>query len=155
MSPTPREFGEKIAQSFWDGYKAEFEKMYGVDPRLPHDYKALRQMLISAAVGGGIGLGRGLLWPGYHEKTDAHGNIVAKKRRNPWLGAAEGALLGAGTSALSNYASQTLSQYNPEIDKFLSGVKQTAMNLLPVSGKLRPGSFDANQPLLDRISTTA
>jgi hypothetical protein len=105
---TPREFGEKIAESFWDGYKTQFEHMYGVDPRLPHDYKALRQLLIAATVGGGLGFGRGLLWPGYHEKLDAHGNVIAKKKRNPWMGALQGAAIGAGTSALSNYASQTL-----------------------------------------------
>ena len=154
---TPREFGEKVASpSWWDGYKQHFEKMYGIDPRLPHDYKAMRQMLIAATVGGGLGFGRGLIWPGYHEKMDEHGNIVTKKRRNPWLGAAEGALIGAGTSALSNYASQTLSQYNPEIDKILTGIKQTAMSFVPVGSKPRYESgVDVNKPLMDRISATA
>jgi hypothetical protein len=152
---TPYAFGEKVAQSFWGNYKTQFENLYGVEPRLPHDYSALRQLLIASTVGGGLGFGRGLLWPGYHEKMDAHGNIVAKKKRNPWLGALQGAALGAGTSALSNYASQTLAQYNPEIDKFLSGVKQTATNMLPVTATRKYDSVDGNQPLLDRITTTA
>lgn len=152
---TPREFGEKVAESFWDGYKAQFEKLYGVDPRLPHDYKALRQLLVAGTIGGGLGFGRGLLWPGYHEKLDAHGNVIAKKKRNPWLGAVQGAALGAGTSALSNYASQTFSQYNPEIDKFLSGVKQTAVGMLPITGTKLHEGVDVNKPLLDKITATA
>lgn len=152
---TPYEFGEKVAESFWDGYKRHFEGLYGIDPRLPHDYKALRQLLIAGTVGGALGFGRGLLWPGYHEKLDAHGNIVAKKKRNPWLGAVQGAALGAGTSALSNYASQTLAQYNPEIDKFLSGLKQTATGMLPIAGTKLHEGVDVNKKLLDSISTTA
>lgn len=150
---TPKQFGEKVAQSFWDGYKTQFENLYGIDPRLPHDYKALRQLLIASAVGGGLGLGRGLIWPGYHEKLDAHGNVVAKKKRSPWLGAVQGAALGAGTSALSNYASQTLSQYNPEIDKFLSGVKQTALSMMPTTGVKIHEGVDVNKPLMDYVST--
>lgn len=152
---TPKQFGEKVAQSFWDGYKTQFESLYGVDPRLPHDYKALRQLLIASAVGGGLGFGRGLLWPGYHEKLDDHGNVIAKKKRNPWLGAVQGAALGAGTSALSSYASQTLAQYNPEIDKLLSGIKQTAMGMLPATGSKVHEGVDVNKPLMDYVSTLA
>lgn len=152
---TPHEFGEKVAESFWDGYKRNFEDTYGIDPRLPHDYKALRQLLIAGTVGGALGFGRGLLWPGYHEKLDAHGNIVAKKKRNPWLGAVQGAALGAGSSALANYASQTMAQYNPEIDKFLSGLKQTALSAFPVVGTKKYDGVDTNKPLLDAITTTA
>lgn len=152
---TPKQFGEKIAESFWDGYKRQFEGMYGIDPRLPHDQKALRQLLIAGTVGGALGLGRGLLYPGYHEKLDAHGNVVAKKKRNPWLGALQGAAIGAGTSALSNYASQTFSQYNPEIDKLLSTAKQTAVNMLPVTATRKYEQVDVNKPLLDKITTTA
>ena len=126
-----------------------------IDPRLPNDYKALRQLLIASAVGGGLGFGRGLLWPGYHEKMDAHGNVTAKKKRNPWLGALQGAALGAGTSALSSYASQTLAQYNPEIDKLLGGIKNTALSMLPVGVNKKYDSVDVHQPLLDRITTTA
>lgn len=165
MNTHARQFGEKVANSFWDGYKEQFEKLYGIDPRLPHDYAALRQLLIASAVGGGLGFGRGLLWPGYHEKMDAHGNVVAKKKRNPWLGALQGAALGAGTSALSSYASQTLAQYNPEIDSLLSGIKQKAVNMLPLaitskydgSGVNVPllDKVDTNKPLLDKITTTA
>lgn len=152
---TPRAFGEKIANTYWDGYKTQFENLYGVEPRLPHDYTALRQLLIASAVGGGLGFGRGLLWPGYHEKMDAHGNVIAKKKRNPWMGALQGAALGAGTSALSNYASQTLAQYNPEIDSFLSNVKQKALNMLPLSLNKKYDSVDVNQQLLNKITTTA
>lgn len=152
-SMTPRAFGEKIASNLWDGYKAQFEKLYGIDPRFPHDYKAMRQMLIAAGIGGTIGLARGSFWPGYHEKLDAHGNVIAKKRRSPWQGAAEGALIGAGTSALSNYAGQTMAQYNPEIDRFLSGMKHKVQDILPVARPIATG-IDVNKPLFDRISQT-
>ena len=152
---TPRQFGEKVAESFWDGYKAQFEKLYGIDPRLPHDYTALRQLLTASAVGGGLGLGRGLLWPGYTEKRDPQGNIVAKKKRSPWLGALEGAAVGAGTSALSNYAGQTLSQYNPEIDKLLSGVKETALSMVPIGMAKKYDHVDVSKPFLDKITATA
>lgn len=150
---TPQEFGCKVA-NFLDDYKTHFTSTYGIDPRLPHDYKALRQTLIAAGVGGGLGFGRGLLWPGYHEKIDAHGNVVAKKRRNPWVGALQGAALGAGTSALSNYASQTLAQYNPEIDKLLHGMKDKVVGALPVDAVKRYEQVDLNKPLFDKITAT-
>lgn len=149
---TPRAFGEKCAQSLWDSYNDNFKNTYGVDLRLPHDYHALRQLGVATALGGVLGFGRGVFWPGYHEKLDAHGNVIAKKRRSPWLGAAEGALLGAGSSALSNYAGQMLSQYNPEIDKLLSGVKDKAVGALPVTGRHVSTGVDTNQPLLNMIS---
>lgn len=123
------------AANFADDYAHYFNKDFnpeehGFDVRLPNTQQALRQMLISAAVGGGMGLGRGLFWPGYIEKKDEQGRIVAKKKRSPLLGAAEGAAIGAGTSALSSYAGQTLSQYNPEIDKILSGAKATLNSVM-------------------------
>lgn len=137
---SPFQFGEKTAievaqkaadlNTFARDYAHYFNKDFnpeehGLDVRLPDTQQAMRQMLISAAVGGGMGLGRGLFWPGYAEKKDEHGRVIAKKKRSPLLGAAEGAAIGAGTSALSSYAGQTLSQYNPEIDKILHGAKAT------------------------------
>jgi hypothetical protein len=115
----------------------------------------LRQLLIAGSVGGALGFGRGLLWPGYHEKLDPQGNVTVKKKRNPWLGAVQGAALGTGTSALSNYASQTMAQYNPEIDQFLSGLKQTATGLLPLSVTKKHDGVDVNKQFLDRVTTTA
>lgn len=149
---TPHEFGCKCANWFSD-YNDQFENTYGVDLRLPHDYHSLRQMLVSAGIGGGLGLARGVFWPGYHEKLDEHGNVVAKKRRAPWLGALEGAAIGAGTSALSNYASQVATQYNPEIDRLLHGVKDHVNDMLPVTSKTITG-VDVGKQLFDRISGT-
>ena len=100
---TPFQFGVKTANKI----------------RLPHNYEALRNVLISAAVGGALGGGRGLLVPGYDEKFDDAGNVMAKKRIKPWIGALQGAGIGAVTGAASNYAAQTAAQYNPEIDKLL------------------------------------
>lgn len=151
---TPHEFGCKVANWFSD-YNDQFENMYGLDLRLPHDYQALRQLGAATALGGVLGLGRGLIWPGYVETKDDLGRIIAKKRRNPWLGALEGAALGAGSSALSNYASQTLTQYNPEIDKLLENVKNRAMASWPVSVTPRQESVDVGKQLFDRITTTA
>jgi hypothetical protein len=100
---TPFQFGVKTANKI----------------RLPHDYTALRNVLISAAVGGGLGGARGLLVPGYDETFDEKGQVLSKKRIKPWLGALQGAGIGAVTGAASNYAAQTAAQYNPEIDKLL------------------------------------
>lgn len=149
---TPRAFGEKCAQSLWQSYNDNFKNLYGLDLRLPHDYHALRQLGVSAALGGVLGFGRGAFWPGYHEKLDAHGNVIAKKRRSPWLGAAEGALLGAGSSAISNYAGQMLSQYNPEIDKLLSSVKEKAVSALPVTATTIGHGVDMNPATINRIA---
>lgn len=149
---TPFTFGQKCA-GFLDDYKASFKDMYGVDARIPADYKAIRQMAVAASIGGLLGLGRGTFWPGYHEKLDAHGNIVAKKRRSPWRGALEGAALGASTSALSNYAGQVTAQYNPEIDAFLKGTAKTVANA--VKAKPRAVGVDVNPQLFDKIKTIA
>lgn len=108
---------------YWNSYNNSFKDTYGIDIRLPHDRDAARQLLISAAVGGGLGAGRGFIWPGYIEKKDKKGRIVDKKRRSQWLGALEGAAWGTGSGILSNYAAQTLSKYNPEIDKILDAAK--------------------------------
>jgi hypothetical protein len=128
------------AANFADDYAHYFNKDYnpiehGLDVRLPNTQQALRQMLIATAVGGGMGLGRGMLWPGYIEHKDEQGRIVAKKKRSPLLGALEGAALGAGSSALSSYAGQTLSQYNPEIDKILQGAKGSISSLINNPGR--------------------
>lgn len=148
---TPYTFGYKCA-SFLDDYKASFKDMYGIDARIPSDYKAVRQMAVAATIGGLLGLGRGTFWPGYHEKLDKDGNIVAKKRRSPWLGALEGAALGASTSALSNYAGQVAAQYNPEIDSFLKGTYKTLSNALRPAPRLT--GVDVNPQLFDRIAAT-
>ena len=139
------------AANFADDYAHYFNKDYnptehGIDVRLPNTQQALRQMLIATAVGGGMGLGRGMLWPGYVERKDEQGRIVAKKKRSPLLGALEGAALGAGTSALSSYAGQTLSQYNPEIDKMLQGAKGSISSLINNPGRgygvdINPSTF--------------
>lgn len=89
--------------------------------RIPMDTKALRQALISAGVGGTIGGVKGYLYPGYDEKLDDEGRVISKKKVKPWLGALQGAGIGAGTGALANYAGQVVSRYNPEIDRFLFG----------------------------------
>lgn len=151
MTPTPREFGCKVANWFTD-YNDQFKNLYGLDIRLPHDYHALRELGVSTALGGVMGLGRGLIWPGYTETKDEQGNVISKKKRSPWLSAAGGALLGAGSSAISNYAGQTLSQYNPEIDKLLSGIKNQAISMLPVNTIRKYDSVDENTPLLKTIS---
>lgn len=122
-------FGEKLRGMLAD-YNKSFEDYYGVDIRLPRNMGTLRQMLIASAVGGGLGLGRGVFWPGYIEEKDEQGRIVAKRKRSPLMGALEGAAIGAGTSALSSYASQTLSQYNPEIDKLLQGAKKQIASIV-------------------------
>jgi hypothetical protein len=106
----PREFGAKVA----------------LDLRLPQDYDTFRQAGIAGVVGAGLGLGRGLIWPGYIEEKDKKGRIVAKRRRNPLLGAIEGGLFGAGSSALASYAGQTLSQYKPEIDNIVHKIQDVA-----------------------------
>lgn len=89
--------------------------------RLPGDYKALRQALISAGVGGTIGGVKGYLFPGYDETLDDEGRVISKKKIKPWLGALQQGSIGAGTGALANYAGQAVARYNPEIDKFLFG----------------------------------
>ena len=146
---------DKWAASFWDDYKYQFEKMFGIDPRFPTDYKTMRQLGIATGIGGVMGLARGTFWPGYHEKLDEHGNVIAKKRRSPWLGALEGAAIGAGTSALANYAGQTVSQYNPEIDKIMTGVKDKATDYVKGMGKNPTHGIDVSKMLFDRISRTA
>lgn len=105
----PREFGAKLA----------------LDLRVPKDYETLRQTGIAAAVGAGLGLGRGLIWPGYIEEKDKRGRIVAKRRRNSLLGALEGGAFGAASSALGSYAGQMLSQYRPEIDTIVTKIHDT------------------------------
>jgi hypothetical protein len=127
-------FGEKVSNVL-DDYTHQFKQLYnpenyGVDVRLPDNMNAARQMAVAAAVGGGLGLGRGLIWPGYHEKFDDNGRVITKKRRAPWLGALEGAAIGAGTSALSSYASQTLHQYDPEINNLMRGIKDNGIQAL-------------------------
>lgn len=89
--------------------------------RIPADYKALRQALISAGVGGTIGGVKGYLYPGYDEKLDEEGRVISKKKIKPWVGALQGAGIGAGTGALANYAGQVVARYNPEIDRILFG----------------------------------
>lgn len=89
--------------------------------RLPADYKALRQALISAGVGGTIGGVKGYLYPGYDETLDEEGRVISKKKIKPWRGALQQGAIGAGTGALANYAGQAVARYNPEIDKFLFG----------------------------------
>ena len=91
--------------------------------RLPADSKALRQALIAAGVGGTIGGVKGYLFPGYDETLDSEGRVLSKKKIKPWVGALQGAGIGAGTGTLANYASQVISRYNPEIDAFLFGKK--------------------------------
>lgn len=149
----PYEFGRKTA-AFLDDYQQQFKNMYGTDLRLPHDYTALRQMGVASGIGGLLGLARGTFWPGYHEKTDAQGNIIAKKRRSPWLGALEGAAIGAGTSALSNYAGQIASQYTPEIDKLLMSAKNKALAFAPVEAVKKYENVDVSPLLFDKITTT-
>ncbi|NDC55390.1 MAG: hypothetical protein EBZ69_00935 [Alphaproteobacteria bacterium] len=103
---TPHEFGCKCANWFSD-YNDQFQNTYGVDVRLPHDYHALRQMLVSAGIGGGLGLARGIFWPGYHEKLDEHGNVIAKKgARRGW--ALQKALFWAPAAARSQTTSAKL-----------------------------------------------
>lgn len=148
---TPFDAGYKYA-SMLDDYKTSFKNMYGIDARIPSDYKAIRQMAVAATIGGLLGLGRGTFWPGYHEKLDKDGNIVAKKRRSPWLGAMEGAAIGASTSALSNYAGQVAAQYNPEIDAFLKGTAKSLANV--IKPKPLATGVDVNPELFARISTT-
>ena len=138
-----------------DNYNKSFERTYGVDIRAPHDLKAVRQMLIASAVGGGLGLGRGMLWPGYIEEKDKKGRIVAKRKRSPLLGALEGAAIGAGTSAVSNYASQMLAQYNPEIDKMLRSVKDKATNAFNAPKQLPPTAVDGTPQLLEAAGRLA
>lgn len=89
--------------------------------RLPADTKALRQALIAASVGGTLGGVKGYMFPGYDEKLDEEGRVISKKKIKPWVGALQGAGVGAGTGALANYAGQVVSRYNPEIDTFLFG----------------------------------
>lgn len=89
--------------------------------RLPGDYKALRQALIAAGVGGTIGGVKGYLFPGYDETLDDEGRVISKKKIKPWVGALQQGSIGAGTGALANYAGQAVARYNPEIDKFLFG----------------------------------
>lgn len=114
-------FGEKIAS------KSDFAKILDNvfdnkgAVRLPGDSRALTQALIAATVGGTIGGAKGYLDPGYTENLDDEGRVLSKKRNTPWRGALLGAGLGAGTGALANYATQTISRYNPEIDEFLFG----------------------------------
>lgn len=136
-------FGDRLRETV-DNYNKSFEDTYGVDIRLPHNMGTLRQMLIASAVGGGLGLGRGLIWPGYIEEKDKQGRIVAKRKRSPFMGALEGAAIGAGTSALSSYASQTLSQYNPEIDKLLQGAKKTLAGFTGGQKSAPPQGVDFN-----------
>lgn len=116
---------------YWNSYNNGFKDTYGIDIRLPHDRDAARQLLISAVVGGGVGAGRGFIWPGYIEKKDKKGRIVDKKRRSQWLGALEGAAWGTGSGILSNYAAQTLAQYNPEINKMLDAAKERVVGHQP------------------------
>lgn len=148
---SPYAFGEKIARSFVDDYKEQFKDTYGIDPRLPTSSNALRQTLIAAAVGAGMYGARGLLWPGHREKVlDKDKNIVQKKPNNPFVGMLTGAALGGASSALANYAGQTLAQYNPEIDKLMSTGKQTMLSLLPIGVKNIYTGVDASQTMLDR-----
>jgi hypothetical protein len=111
-------FGEKL-RDIVDNYNKSFENTYGVDVRLPNDMSAARQMLIASAVGGGLGLGRGMFWPGYIEQKDDQGRIVAKRKRSPFMGALEGAFAAvvhdpAATPALRNTASAASAPLRPE-----------------------------------------
>ena len=152
---TPTQFGEKVAASLWDGYKEQFQKLYGIDPRIPHDYKALRQLGIASGIGGLMGLVRGTFWPGYHETLDSQGRVISKKKRSPLTGALTGAALGAGTSAISNYAGQTVAQYNPEIDAVLKNMKTQAQAFMTPKSPLHRATIDMSKPLFDRIARTA
>jgi len=106
-----------------DSYKKQFEELYGIDPRLPLSQKALLQTLIASGVGAGIGAVRGGLWPGHQEEVlDKKQNIVKKKPNSALSGALTGGLIGAGSSAIANYAGQTVSEYKPELNKLLTGV---------------------------------
>lgn len=108
---------------WFDSYKKQFEGMYGIDPRLPLSQNALLQTLIASGVGAGIGAVRGGLWPGHQEEVlDNKQNIVKKKPNSALHGALTGGLIGAGSSAIANYAGQTVSEYKPELNKLLAGV---------------------------------
>jgi hypothetical protein len=116
-------FGEKIASlSPYDVPKI-LAGLFDTEgaARLPGDYKALRQALISAGVGGTIGGVKGYLFPGYDETLDDEGRVISKKKIKPWRGALQQGSIGAGTGALANYAGQAVARYNPEIDKFFFG----------------------------------
>jgi hypothetical protein len=128
---------------------------YGVDVRLPGGRDLAREMAIATTVGGGLGAMRGLISPGFIERTDAHGNVVAKKRRGRLSAAVQNGLFGAGSGAAGAYASQTLSQYNPEIDKLLDNVATRAQNFLPVGATKVHEGVDLNPGLFARIKTTA
>jgi hypothetical protein len=154
MTPA-RTFGEKIAAGMFDDYAHYFKQNYGIEPRFPHDYKAMRQMGIATGIGGLMGLARGTFWPGYSEKLDEHGRVISKKRRSPWLGALQGAAIGAGTSAISNYAGQTVAQYNPEIDAALQNMKIQAQAMLSPKSPFHGHAIDVSKPLFDKITHTA
>jgi hypothetical protein len=116
-------FGEKIASISSRDVSNILSGLFdnkGV-ARLPGDYQALRQALISAGVGGTIGGVKGYFFPGYDEKLDDEGRVISKKKIKPWVGALQQGSVGAGTGALANYAGQAVARYNPEIDKFLFG----------------------------------
>ena len=118
-----REFGEKMASLSPFDVPRILAGLFDNEgaARLPADYKALRQALIAAGVGGTIGGVKGYMFPGYNETLDEEGRVISKKKIKPWIGALQQGSIGAGTGALANYAGQVVSRYNPEIDKFLFG----------------------------------
>lgn len=118
-----RTFGEKIASISPSDVPKFLAGLLDnkVLARLPADTAALRQALISSAVGGTIGGVKGYLYPGYQETLDDEGRVLFKKKIKPWLGALQQGSVGAGTGALANYAGQAVARYNPEIDKFVFG----------------------------------
>lgn len=108
-----------------------FGEKLALDLRLPNDYTAARQTAISSLIGALISGGRGYLDPGYDEKLNEHGHVIAKKKRNPWRAAAESALIGAGTGALGSYAAQFAHKYDPEIDTLLGRAAASSSHSSP------------------------
>lgn len=96
-----------------------FGEKLALDLRLPNDYTAARQAAIASLIGAVINGTRGYLDPGYDENLNEHGHVISKKKRNAWQSAAKGALIGAGTGAIGNYAAQFANNYTPEIDKLI------------------------------------
>lgn len=116
-------FGAKVASLSLSNVPKMFEGWFDDKgaARIPADKAALRQLLISAGVGGALGGVKGYFFPGYDEKLDEEGRVISKKKITPWRGALQQAGIGAGTGAAANYAGQLVARYNPEIDKFLFG----------------------------------